>query len=142
MSEPTPRQQANLEATVRGFAAFSPDEPRRVLEFADEDVEVFASPDLANSGSFRGHEGYIKWTTQWFEAWDDFEIEVKSLEPVGERHVVIGVLQTAKGKGSGVPVEMDTAFMTEVEEGKFVALHLYTSRDEAIKVAEERETAG
>jgi ketosteroid isomerase-like protein len=139
MAELTERQRANLDLTQRAFSAFRADAPEDLLQLADPDVEIFSSPDLANPGSYRGHDGLIAWITAWVDAWDDLEIEARSMEPLGERHVVTSAHQTATGKGSGVPVEMDVAFLTEVRGETYVALHLYPSRDEAVKVAKARE---
>jgi hypothetical protein len=76
---------------------------------------------------------------QWLEAWEGYEIEIVGIGPVGERHVVASAHQSAKGRGSGVPVEMDLAYMTELRGETFVALHLYPSRDDAVEAAERRE---
>lgn len=139
MSEATPDQSRNLALSERAFAAFSADRFDELLAIADPEVEVFASSDLANSGSFSGHEGLMTWMGAWLEAWEDFKIEVRRMEPVGERHVLTTVLQSAQGKGSGIPVEMEVTFLAEVEAEKFVALYLYTSWEDALRVAQQRE---
>jgi ketosteroid isomerase-like protein len=139
MAEPPERQRRNLDITRRAFAAFSPDAFEGVLELADPDIEIFSSDELANSGSFRGREGFVAWVGPWLEAWEGLQMEVREMEPVGERHVVTSVRQSATGRGSGVPVEMDVGFLTEVRGDSLVALHLYATRDEAVKVAGERE---
>ena len=53
------------------------------------------------------------------------------MEPVGERHVVANIHQSARGKGSGVAVEMDIAYLWEIREGRLAAMHLYATREEA-----------
>jgi hypothetical protein len=62
------------------------------------------------------------------------------MEPVGERHVVTTIHQTAVGRGSGIPVEMDIAYMSDIRDEKVVALQMYQSREEAVSVAKQRET--
>ena len=61
------------------------------------------------------------------------------IEPVGERHVVASCRQVARGRSSGVPVEMDAAYMFEVEAGRVIRFHLYDDRLRAIAVAREGE---
>jgi ketosteroid isomerase-like protein len=142
MSEPgglEATQAANLAVTQKAFAAFRPEAIEELLSLADPEVEIFASHDLANSGSFSGHEGFMTWMSQWMEAWDDYELNIQKMEAVGERHVVTSVKQSATGRGSGIPVEMDVAFMNELDGERYVALHLYPSRDEAVAVAKQRE---
>jgi ketosteroid isomerase-like protein len=142
MSEPSERQQTNLEVARAGYEAFQASDVEGVLALTDPEVEIYLPATLPNSGTFRGHEGYMTWLGQWLEAWEDFRIEVLAMEPVGERHVVTTVHQTAVGRGSGIPVEMDIAYMSDIREGKVAALQMYSTRDEAVRVAESREADG
>lgn len=140
MSEqPSERQRENLEVARAGYEAFQRSDLEGVLALTDPDVEIHLPTTLPNSGTFRGHEGYITWIGQWLDAWEDFRIEVLAMEPVGERHVVTTIHQSAVGRGSGIPVEMDIAYMSDIREGKVAALQMYQSREEAIRIARERE---
>jgi ketosteroid isomerase-like protein len=141
MTEPTGEQHRRIELSRRGFDAFQRGDVEGVLAVLDPDVEVFSPPTLLNSGSFRGYEGYGKWLGAWLEAWEEFRIEVLDIETVGDRHTVIPVHQHAVGKGSGVPVEMDLAFMAELDGERFVALHLYPTSEDARAAAEQREAS-
>ncbi len=139
-AEPSERQRQNLELSAAAFAAFRADSYEDLLAIADPDVEVFASSDLANSGSFSGHEGLVTWISAWLEAWEEFEVEVLRMGPIGERCVLTAIQQSAVGRGSGIPVEMEVTFMVEIgDAGKFTALHLYPSWEDAERVARERE---
>jgi ketosteroid isomerase-like protein len=140
MSEkPSERQRRNLELARAGYEAFQRSDLEGVLALTDPEVEIYLPNTLPNSGTYRGHEGYITWIGQWLDAWENFRIEVLAMEPVGERHVVTTIHQSAMGRGSGIPVEMDVAYMTDIREGKVIALQMYLAREEAIRVARERE---
>jgi ketosteroid isomerase-like protein len=140
MSEkPSERQRRNLELARAGYEAFQRSDLEGVLALTDPEVEIYLPNTLPNSGNYRGHEGYITWIGQWLDAWENFRIEVLAMEPVGERHVVTTIHQSAMGRGSGIPVEMDVAYMTDIREGKVIALQMYLTREEAIRVARERE---
>jgi ketosteroid isomerase-like protein len=139
MSDLSAEQQTNLRLTARAFEAFNSGDTDAVLELLDPDVEIYMPTELPNSGTFRGHAGYLKWTANWLEAWENFAVEIRKMEPVGERHVVSQAHQSATGKGSGIPVEMDMAYMTESRDGKAIALHLYPSAEQARRIAQERE---
>jgi ketosteroid isomerase-like protein len=137
--------QAENVARVRaGIDAFNRGDPDAVLAVLDGDVEIFSAQALANAGTYRGHQGYLDWIGQWLEVWDGFAVVAEKIEPIGERHVVVDARQTARGKGSGVEVDMRIAYMFELDERATLALHLYASLDEAVAEAErrERETAG
>src|SRR5262245_45397726 len=104
MSEP---QDSNLELTRRAFVAFRPEAPEELIDLADPEVEFHISDGLGNSGTYHGHDEFLTATAEWTDAWEGLEMEILRMEPVGERHVVIEVNQSAKGRGSGVPVEME-----------------------------------
>jgi ketosteroid isomerase-like protein len=132
-------RERDLQLVREGFDAFRRGDIDALLAILDEDVEVFMPPDLPNSGTYRGHSGYRKWVAQWLEAWDDFTPTITRVEPVGNRHVLARVHQTARGKGSGIEVEMDIAYLFDVRDGRAAAMHLYVTPDEAVEVALERE---
>jgi ketosteroid isomerase-like protein len=139
MSELSAEQQTNLQLTERAFEAFNAGDTDGILALLDTDVEIYMPTELPNSGTFRGHAGYLKWTDNWLDAWENFNVEIRRMEPVGERHVVSHAHQSATGKGSGIPVEMDMAYVTESRDGKAIALHLYPSVEEARRTARKRE---
>ncbi len=139
MSEPSERQQKNMEVTGLAFAAFLAGDEETQRRMTAPDAEIFTPNTLANSGTYRGFDGYMEWQRNWLDAWEDYEMELLSMEPAGERHVVTLCHQSGRGRGSGVPVEMSLAFMTELEGEKLLALHLYPTAEEAHRVAAERE---
>jgi ketosteroid isomerase-like protein len=140
MSELSERQRENLELTRRGFDAFNAGDTDAIPVFNHEEVEVYIPPRQGvGSGTYRGHEGYLRWYLQWMESFDEYSAEPVKMEPVGDRHVVVLAHQTATGAGSGVPVETDFANMVEIRDGRTVALHIYPTYAEAVKVAKRRE---
>jgi hypothetical protein len=36
-----------------------------VLEQLDEDVEVYTPPELPNSGTYHGHDGFLRRAAEW-----------------------------------------------------------------------------
>jgi ketosteroid isomerase-like protein len=87
------RQKQNVELARRGIEAFGRGEMETVLEVLAEDVTVFSSPDLMNAGTYQGHEGFLHWTREWTDAWEGLALDVVSVEPVGESHMVADVLR-------------------------------------------------
>src|SRR5262245_59081070 len=98
----TAEQERNLARVRTGFDAFNRGDFEAVLAVLDADVEIVASRELMNSGTFHGHAGYREWLAQWLEAWEGFEPQIERIEPIGERHVVAGVRQRARGRESGI----------------------------------------
>jgi ketosteroid isomerase-like protein len=132
-------QERNVAFVREGLEAFERGDLEAVLAMLDPEIEVYAPPEVGNPGTYHGPEGFVEWTVGWFEAWEDFTNEPQRIEPVGRRHVVVEVLQRARGRGSGLPLERHAAFMWEGRDGRAVAVHLYPTIEEAIEVARRRE---
>jgi ketosteroid isomerase-like protein len=141
MSKDRDRQQENLEIVREGVDAFQRGELEGLLALARDDFEVYVPQSLPNAGRYVGSDEFIAWLDQWLDAWEDFSVEITETTPVGARHVVAVVHQSGRGKGSGIPVDMEAAYLWEVREGRLAAMHLYVSREEALRVAEQREGA-
>ena len=135
-------RRTNVELVRRAVDAFQRGDLEGVLADAREDFEIFLPRSLPNSGRFVGLDGYSTWLGQWLDAWDDFTVEIVEMQPAGERHVVSTMRQSGLGKGSGIPVEMEIAYLWDVREGELAALHLYPSSGEAMEVAKRREREG
>jgi hypothetical protein len=119
--------------------AFNDGDMPRMLAALSEDVEVYASPEMANAGQYSGHAGFVSWITTWMDAWEEVTAEVTDNAPVGERHVVTTVHQEGRGRG-GIEVSMELAFLFDVgDEGKCTYLAMLPSPGEAIEMAERRE---
>ena len=139
MSDPA-KETRQVELARAGIDAFRRGDGEAVLALFDEDIEIYAAGNLGNVGRYRGHSGYLEWLGEWLEAWDGFDIaDLERIEPVGARHVVALAHQTARGRGSGVPVEQRIAYMWEVRGDKVVAMHLYVTWEDAVNAAERRE---
>ena len=131
--------EENLEATAAAFEAFGRGDTEAVLGTAHPEIEIFMPPPFPDAGAYRGREGYLEWTDRWLEVWKEFEIEITAMTPVGSRHVVADAHQRGVGRASGIVVEQDVAYMTEVRDGRFMALHLYPSHADALAAAQARE---
>jgi ketosteroid isomerase-like protein len=122
-----------------GMDAFNDGDLPRMVAALTEDVEVYASPEMANAGEYTGHDGFVSWITAWTDAWHEVTADVTENIPVGERHVVTAVHQQGQGR-AGIEVSMDLAFLFEVnDEGLCTFLAMLPTPEEAIRMAEERE---
>jgi len=129
------RHDENVELVQRGVDAYNRGDMQQVVEVFDPEVEVYTSPGLINAGTYRGHEGFLTWLTNWDEAWEEFRIEIEGIESVGDHHVIVDVLQRARGVGSGAEVEMRLVQLYEIRTGKVSRFHLYLDRDAALTAA-------
>ena len=98
-----------------GMDAFNDGDVPRMLAALTQDVEVYASPEMANAGSYTGHDGFVSWITAWTEAWEEITAEVTDNTAVGERHVVTTIHQEGRGR-AGIEVSMELAFLFDVND--------------------------
>jgi hypothetical protein len=133
------RREALAQA---GIDAFNDRDMPRMLAVLAEDVEVYASPEMVNSGEYKGHDGFVRWIVAWMEAWEEVTADIIDNEPVGERHVVTSVHQHGRGRG-GIEVSMDLAFLFDVDgDGRCTFLAMVPTAEEALRMAEQREAVG
>ena len=124
-----------------GMEAFNDADMGRMLAALSEDVEVYASPEMANAGQYQDHDGFATWITAWTDAWEEVSSEVIDNTPIGERHVVTSVHQTGRGRG-GIEVSMQLAFLFDVDDdGLCRYLAMLPTPEEAVEMAERREAA-
>jgi hypothetical protein len=122
--------------------AFEAGESDAVIDLLTQDVEIFASPELANPGTFHGRDGYLDWIAPWVDAWQQIDLEISRLTPVGESHVIAEVHQVGHGR-QGIEVTMDVAFLFDVNgDGLIRYLALIPGHEQALALAHEREAGG
>jgi uncharacterized protein len=129
-------QQRNIEITQRGFEAYNSGDYEAVASLLHPDVELHADDELLNGGDFRGRDGFMQWSAEWLEAWEEFRVEARSLESFGDRCILADSHQVARGAGSGVDVEMDVFWAFEVADGSVRRMHLYAARERALEAIE------
>ena len=122
--------QENVELIQRGLARFiTTGEPQ--WEMFDEDVEIY-DHDTPDQGVYRGHAGVASWLEEWGAAWAAWSIEPEEFIDAGDQ-VVIPLRLSAKGRQSGIPVEMTVCEIFSFRDGRVVRRRLYADRAEALK---------
>jgi ketosteroid isomerase-like protein len=129
----------NLAVVREAMEAFQSGDIEHFLEFLDPEIEVFSTPQLANPTHATGRDAWLRWVGEWLDAWETFEIEAASLEPLGEHHVIADMRQRGTGKGSGIQVELRVFYMFELHDGVATRYHLYPDREQAEAAALARE---
>lgn len=126
--------ESYVELAERGLEAFNRGDMAAVTELLAPDVEVHSSSELPNSGDFHGHDGFLEWLQAWLEAWETFRVELLDVTLV-EDSVIASVHQVGSGRGSGLRVEMDLAFLFRFRDGQVIRLGLYADLEGALAAA-------
>jgi ketosteroid isomerase-like protein len=82
----------------------------------------------------RGPEGVIDFFRDWLEPWEDVHVEWE-LHPVDAERVLAVTRQRARGRGSGVAVELRFAQLWTVRDGRAVRMVLYTDVEKGFAAA-------
>jgi len=94
----------------------------------EENAQVFPGLDRV----YLGHEGFLKRVRDAFEAWESFTVyAIEFIDAANQ--VVIPLRLSAKGRQSGIPVEMTVCEIFSFRDGRVVRRHLYADRAEALK---------
>jgi ketosteroid isomerase-like protein len=125
---------SNVELVRRGLDAVSSGDLEAVIRLLSDDVEIQSDVELPNSGEFHGHDGFLEWLTAWLDAWESFRVELREATAIGDA-VVASVRQFGTGRGSGVDVEMDIAYLFRFRDGAIVRVELYADSERALGAA-------
>jgi ketosteroid isomerase-like protein len=135
--------EENVEVVRRAYESFQaglergdPGAPFDLGLLAD-DSEWIIETDAPIVGRrvWRGREGFLEFMRTWTEQFDDWSFQVERLVDVGDDRVVALTHQSATGRESGVPVELNVGEVWEFEEGRLVRVRNYRSQAEALEAA-------
>ncbi len=126
---------ARIELLRAGVDAFNRGDAEPALAIFADDVECHVAPDLMNTGTYRGHDGYLEMIAAWGEAWQRVEAEIVGVDELDAEHLLTEIHQRAVGAGSGVPVEMTLFWLFQFRDGEVVRFHLYGDREAAVAAA-------
>ena len=113
----------------------------RVREFLDEGFRAdFHNQDLGFGEwtEIRGGREFAIQFRRWLEEWDDYRLQGTNWGDVGS-HAIADVLVTARGRSSGVPVEIETTQLWQIESGRVVRWSVFRVRDAALAELRARE---
>jgi ketosteroid isomerase-like protein len=124
----------HLDTAVRGIEAYNRGDLDGMLELVAEDVKFVVPDSMANSGTYRGYDGYREMLEHWDDAWDEFQVEVG--EPFEhDDAVIVPVVQHGRGRGSGIVIRMNAAYLMRFRDGLLYHWQVCESREEALRVA-------
>ena len=101
-----------------------------------EDFEwILATLQLDGQSLWRGRAGFAEFVRTWTAEFDDWSVRLERLIDAGNDRVVVLSVQTATGKGSGVPVDQSLGRVVELEQGRQVRVTNYLSHADALEAA-------
>ena len=126
--------ESSLLLTLEEIEAQFPSEWVLVVDPEVEFLPLGAA--FVDGRAYHGHEGVAKWLQEdWGSAWESYTLEAEELVDAGD--VVVSIFTvTARGKGSGVEVVGEVAFVSTFHDGKTIRIEMFQSLDEALATVE------
>lgn len=126
--------RANVATAKRIYEARNRGDVDAVLAECDPDVTWH--PHLATLGGnpIRGHDEVRAYMASLQEDWVGFRHEPEKFIDAGDNTVVAFLHTYARGRGSGVNVEVPVAHVLTFKDGKCMGYVSYHDREEALRV--------
>src|SRR3990170_1525945 len=116
----------NVELIRRIYDAWDREESAR--DFIDADIEYVNPSYAVEPGTRRGRKSL----SMVRDTYEDFRVRVERYIDAGGDDVVVLAHYTASGRGSGVPLEGEHAYVWTVRDGQAVRFCWFQSHREAL----------
>ena len=125
----------DFEVVRAAWEAFSLHRREDFLTLVHPDVEMVPFGAAMEGKAYRGHADLREWWEHEIDAnWETFETYAEGFEDVGDHLVVFGHW-VARGRTSGVSLNMQATWVVDIRDGKIARWQTYTDREEALRAA-------
>jgi ketosteroid isomerase-like protein len=127
--------QENVALMRRALEAFNSGDPDAVAELAHPEAQLEENtPGLDRV--YVGPEGFRQWYQEAvIEAWEDFRVDDQELRALDHEQVLLHGRLRARGRQSGVEVDMSTFQIIGVKDGMVARRRQYFTEAEALEAA-------
>jgi ketosteroid isomerase-like protein len=126
--------QENVEAVRTVIEAINRGDIESVIELIDPAAKFDLSERVFNPAVYDGHDGIRRFVAELGEVWDEFRVEPVEFIDAGDT-VVVSYRIHARGKGSGVDVELPSSTIYTLRQGRIAAARMYREHAEALEAA-------
>jgi ketosteroid isomerase-like protein len=130
----------NVELALRTLDAFNGRDVDAFVAFLSPDVVFEENPELPGLREvYRGRAEVREWMAAVLEVMENLHSEVEELTELRDERVFAEIVLKARGKGSGVPVELRFWTVLWFAESKITRRQVSWNRDDALRAAGLRE---
>jgi ketosteroid isomerase-like protein len=126
--------QENVEIVRRFIGAFNRGGVEAALPFLDSEIEWNTTGIFVEPGTYRGHEGVVRYLGDVAAEFEDVHTEPEQLIDAGER-VVVPVRISGRGRQSGAAVDLTLTMVIVLRDGLVVHIRNYAEKAEALEAA-------
>ena len=127
----------DFEVIRRAWDGFSRNDEAAFRAELHEEIEVVPFGAAMQRQTYRGREGVLRWWRDEVRAtWELFRVIPEDFRRAGERIDVTGRWY-ARGRESGVELEMPATWIVTVRDGQIVSWRTFTDRAQAMREVAE-----
>ena len=104
------------------------------LSLWDEEAEFVPLRAQLEGESYSGHDGLMRFVAELAEDFEEVRFEIEETRDAGEQVVGIGRFR-ARGRASGVDIDVPLGVFTRMRRGKIVYTRLFSEPAEALEAA-------
>ena len=105
------------------------------LDTLHADFEFQDPPEMPDDSSGSGREAALASLKRMFDVADDVRIAVSEITALDDGRLLLETRVSARGKGSGAPVEFDRWDVMTIRDGKVSRAEIYLDHDQALNAA-------
>jgi len=126
--------QENVDNALAAVDAWNRGDREAWMAVWDEEAEFYPLRAQLEGKSYRGHDGLERFLAELAEDWEEVRFEIEETRDAGEQVVGIGRFR-ARGRASGVDIDVPLGVFTRMRRGKIVYTRLFSEPAEALEAA-------
>jgi ketosteroid isomerase-like protein len=130
--------EENVEIGLAAVDAWNRGDREAWLALWDKEAAFYPLRAQLEGESYSGHEGLERFLAEMTEDWEEVRFEIEETRDAGEQVIGIGRFR-ARGRASGVDLDVPLGVFTRVRRGKIVYTRLFSEPAEALEAAGLRE---
>ena len=103
------------------------------LDRMDPEVSMFEATTLPGAVSAVGIDAVRRYIESFTNYWETIRFEPTEILDAGNERVVVVARLVGRGKGSGIPVERDWAYVWTLRDGKVLRMDGYADKGQALR---------
>jgi ketosteroid isomerase-like protein len=130
--------EENVEIALAAVEAWNRGNREAWMALWDEEAEFYPLRAQLEGEPYWGHDGMERFLAEVAEDWEEVSFEIDETRDAGEQVVGIGRFR-ARGRASGVDLNVPLGVLTRMRRGKIVYTRLFSEPAEALEAAGLRE---
>ena len=126
--------QENVEIALAAVDAWNRGDREAWLVLWDEEAEFYPLRAQLEGESYSGHRGLTRFLAEMTQDFEEVRFEIEETRDAGEQVVGVGRFR-ARGRASGVDLNVPLGVLTRIQRGKIVYTRLFSEPADALEAA-------